>query len=289
MSSDIKVSDESSQEKNLTEESIDESNSEQHVAGYAENSSSIIAPPPSLQLISPRSSPKRLKVFTMGKFVTSPKKMASSPQKSVTSLVTPRSSRAGQKQLLDRFCSKLRNDGMEVLKLNSEKVWQTRFLTVSKEVITLTDESNDESEKGYCPKGLLWVKKFPSNKEQSASVIEKTGKGGMLFSQIISVEELAGRQIAMSKKQHQGKFKDSVIVVLKGTEESGSKMVYLRCSTRQEALVLCAGCNMIAKMLRAAKNQTLTVQSINKDDPTNNEVVECMKVETEGDNDLWEV
>jgi hypothetical protein len=41
----------------------------------------------------------------------------------------------------------------------------------------------------------------------------------MLFSQIISVEELAGRQIAMSKKQHQGKFKDSVIVVLKGTEE----------------------------------------------------------------------
>lgn len=83
----------------------------------------------------------------------------------------------------------------------------------------MTDESNDESEKGYCPKGLLWVKKFPSNKEQSASVIEKTGKGGMLFSQIISVEELAGRQIAMSKKQHQGKFKDSVIVVLKGTEE----------------------------------------------------------------------
>jgi hypothetical protein len=42
-------------------------------------------------------------------------------------------------------------------------------------------------------------------------------------------------------------------------------------------------------MLRAAKNQTLTVQSINKDDPTNNEVVQCMKVETEGDNDLWEV
>jgi hypothetical protein len=45
----------------------------------------------------------------------------------------------------------------------------------------LTDESNDESEKGYCPKGLLWVKKLPSNKEQSASVIEKQEKAACYF------------------------------------------------------------------------------------------------------------
>ena len=206
-----------------------------------------------------------------------------SPARSVSSIVSPRSSMAGQRQLLERFCSKLRNDGMEALKLNSEKIWQVRYLTVSKEVSWLKTENDDDAgDRGHCPKGLLWIKKITSSREQSVNNIDRHGKGGILFSHILSVEELTGKNIPMSKKQLQGKFIDSVVVVLKGTEEAGSKTVYFRCRTRQEALVLCAGCSMIVKMLMKDSQPAAikAVTPVSADKP---------KHEIGPNDDLWEV
>lgn len=301
-SNDKQENEESSQEKSLPEEGfLDENHVEKNVAdetGAEDSSSMVVLPLPSLPS---KASPKRITKFTIGKVSTTFKFPPSSPAKSTSSLVSNRSSMAGQKQLLDRFCWKLLHDGMEVLKLNSDKIWQTRYLTVSKEVTRLANESDDAAggESSNFPKALLWVKKFPSSKDQSVNGIEKNGKGGILFSHVARVEELTGRHIPVSKKQLQGKFKDSVIVMLKSNEEGGSKTVYFRCGTRQEALVLCAGCNMISKMMHANKQPLLPVNSNKMISPANStsidnnkskiQVFESKKVEVEGDNDLWEV
>ncbi len=186
--------------------------------------------------------------------------------------------------------------------MNSDKIWQTRYLTVSQEVTCLSNEVVDgarETESNNLPKALLWVKKLTASKDHSVNAIEKNGKGGILFSHVACVEELTGRHIPVSKKQIHGKFKDSVTVVLKSTDQGGSKIVYFRCGTRQEALVLCAGCNMITKMLHANKQPLLPLNS-NKlppsitsapiEDPKSKaKVLESKNVEIEGDNDLWEV
>jgi hypothetical protein len=264
-----------------------------------ESSSKAVIPSP---LTQSNASPKRMTFLSIGKPTTVCKVTPSSSAKSASSLVSARSSRAGQKQLLDRFCWKLLHDGMEVLKLNSDKMWQTRYLTVSQEVTWLSNEVADgtsEVESSNFPKALLWVKKFTAGKDQSVNGIEKNGKGGILFSHVACVEELTGRHIPVSKKQLLGKFKDSVTVVLKSTDEGGSKIVYFRCGTRQEALVLCAGCNMISRLLHANKQPLLPLNN-NKlppsitstsveDSKSKAYTFESRNVEIEGDNDLWEV
>jgi hypothetical protein len=86
--------------------------------------------------------------------------------------------------LLERFCSRLRNDGMEVLNLNRDGKWQPRFLTVSSEVAFLATGAEDGPDDcAPCPKGLLWVKKcLAKSKDRSVINIDRHGKGCSFFS-----------------------------------------------------------------------------------------------------------
>jgi hypothetical protein len=287
-----------SPEKKSPDKFSDENDVKKDDSSGEESSSKAVLP---LPLTKSNASP-RMTFLSIGKPTTACTVTPSFSTKSASSLVSARSSRAGQKQLLDRFCWKLLHDGMEVLKLNSDKIWQTRYLTVSQEVTWLSNEvagGAKEAESSNFPKALLWVKKLTASKDQSVNGIEKNGKGGILFSHVACVEELTGRHIPVSKKQLHGKFKDSVTVVLKSTDEGGSKIVYFRCGTRQEALVLCAGCNMISKLLHANKQPLLPLNNKKlppsitstsvEDSRSKADTFESRNVEIEGDNDLWEV
>jgi hypothetical protein len=161
-----------------------------------------------------------------------------------------------QRQTLEKFCIQLKNQGMDVLKMNRDKKWQDRVLTVSKEVAHLSQGKNStfSGDRGHCPQGLLWAKKFNTKtREHSVSDIDKTGKGGMLLSNLQGASLGNVADYPLSKKQLQGEFKDSVVVVLHTAEDGypgNLRDVVLRCKSMDDATFICSGCKAIADTLQ---------------------------------------
>ena len=138
------------------------------------------------------------------------------------------------RKMLDRLSTK----GIEVLKLNRERNWQPRFLTVTKEVMWFR-KSNDLR---YCgidsyPRGLLWVKKFDQDKQCSLSSITKNGQGGLLFSAIQYIS-LTKDNHPLSRKQKKGKFKDSVTLILHSSSNDKTREILFRCMNKDDAFAL---------------------------------------------------
>jgi len=159
-----------------------------------------------------------------------------------------------QRQTLEKFCIRLKNQGMGVMKMNHNKKWQDRVLTVSKEVNYLSqDKDSIFSDLLPCPQGLLWAKKFNTKtREHSVSDIDKTGKGGMLLQSLQGASLGNVADYPLARKQLQGEFKDSVVVVLHAAESGypgNLRDIVLRCKSMEEATFLCSGCKAIAEIL----------------------------------------
>lgn len=159
-----------------------------------------------------------------------------------------------QRRILEKFSSTLKKKGMEVLKLNRDKKWQARFLTVSKEVTWLNAEESSKrsGNRGQVPLGMLWLKRFSAGKEYSIDAIDNQGRGGQLFSQLkkVSASGRAAPEYPLSRK-HLQKFKDSVLVNVECRSHEGRpKVLTFRCKTTEEAHFLCTGLRVVLDVLK---------------------------------------
>ena len=144
----------------------------------------------------------------------------------------------GQFDAMSKILDRLSTEGIEVLKLNRERNWQPRFLTVTKEVMWFR-KTNDVR---FCgvdsyPRGLLWVKKFDQEKPHSISSINKNGQGGLLFSALDHIS-LMKDDHPLSRKQKKGKFKDSVTLVLHSCSGETKREILFRCVNKDDAFAL---------------------------------------------------
>jgi hypothetical protein len=144
----------------------------------------------------------------------------------------------GRFEEMSKILERLSNEGIEVLKLNREKNWQPRFLTITKEVMWFR-KTNDLRFRGIdsCPRGLLWVKRFDQDKEHSISSINKNGQGGVLFSAIQYISLMKDKH-SLSRKQKKGKFKDSVTLVLHACSNESKREIMFRCMNKDDAFAL---------------------------------------------------
>jgi hypothetical protein len=169
-----------------------------------------------------------------------------------------------RRHTIDSFCTKLRTQGIEVLKLNRDNKWQLRYLTVSKEVTWLhsSQRVSGSKDRGHCPQGIIWLKKFSATKESSIATIDKQGKGGTLLSQLVSAFESddTGADYTLTKRQQEGAFKKRTLVVLQSKLGGKTRSVSIYCKTREDAQFLCSGCTSIIEVLKldaAAKNRAV--------------------------------
>ena len=219
----------------------------------------------------------------------------SSGNSNPASIVRQHRSIAYQKHVLEKFCVRIKHMAVEVLKLNRDKKWQTRYLTVSKEGTWL--KNNAKSDACFCPLGLLWVKKFNKSREHSVLTIDKQGRGGMLLANLIEIstgEYTTDISNSVLTKNQMKKFYDSCIVTLKGQ----SSFVTLRCE-RNDADAIMIGCNAIIDVLRGSNSSSgassagsvmrpQSSQSINSRPSGARSVVSHALSKTYVANDLWE-
>lgn len=155
-----------------------------------------------------------------------------------------------QRQMLDKFCTQIKISPLEVLKLNRENKWQTRFLTTSKEGSWLKNGNGiEQGEAAFCPLGILWVKKLSRTHDYSISSIDNQGKGGGLFANLarFSIRDEILREHPLSRKQSE-KFRDCIAVSLYFDGDQDS-FVTFACS-RSSAEVITTGCSAVIDILR---------------------------------------
>jgi hypothetical protein len=154
-------------------------------------------------------------------------------------------------QLICLFYRKIKNSPYEVLKLNRENKWQTRFLTVSKEGTWLKsgkDISNGDA--CFCPLALLWVKKLTRSNDHSVTTIDQQGRGGVIFAHLVKakVENELATRFPLTKKQAD-KFRDSLVVRIYSDSGDKTSGITFRCTLgTAESIVM--GCSAIADVLR---------------------------------------
>ncbi len=174
-----------------------------------------------------------------------------------TALSVPPPSEVAEKmrKILDRLSTK----GIEVLKLNRERNWQPRFLTVTKEVMWFR-KTNDLRYYGIdsYPRGLLWVKKFDQDKQCSLSSITKNGQGGLMFSAIQYIS-LTKDNHPLSRKQKTGKFKDSVTLILHSCSNDKTRDILFRCMDKDDAFALSSSFQAILDRLNDENRKNLQI------------------------------
>ena len=93
-----------------------------------------------------------------------------------------------QEDVLQKFSTMLRNDKVEVLKLNRHGKWQLRYIAVSREVSWLQNSKTPSTPRSsQCPQALLWYKGH-NTKNNGLAGLRNDGRGGFLFSQLQKVE-----------------------------------------------------------------------------------------------------
>jgi hypothetical protein len=165
-----------------------------------------------------------------------------------------------QRSLMDKFSKQLTAVGVEVLKLNTRKQWQTRYFTVSKEQIALSahEAISKTGELAHCPKALLWLKKFnPKNDGYGITNIDKDGHGGMLLVDLVDIQVHDAKgdpnEIPIPKKQVD-KFKNSVLVTLQYKMNGKLRSIEFRCKDNDEAQFLCTCMRVIRDLLRRERS-----------------------------------
>ncbi len=148
--------------------------------------------------------------------------------------------------MMERF----QKEGISVLKLNRQNQWQSRILTVTKDVNVFL-ETNDARFKGIdsCPKGLLWMKKFNDSERSASSIIGKKAKGGLFFSTIESISVTKGKH-SLSKKQQKGEFKDSFTLVLHANDNGTRKDINFRVAKKDDLILLSSGLQAVIDRMK---------------------------------------
>lgn len=161
---------------------------------------------------------------------------------------------AAQAERTRQIFDRLKHSAIEVLKLNREKNWQLRFLTVTDEVLAF--EKSAVGGIDSCPMGLLWVKKFDHGKQHTLASLGKNGKGGMLFNWIEHMSVTKDNH-PLNRKQKKGKFKNSITLALYLDADGYKREVLFRCANREDAFALSTGFQL---MLDCMKKDGLTDQ-----------------------------
>jgi hypothetical protein len=164
-----------------------------------------------------------------------------------------------QRRILEKFSSTMKRHGMEVLKLNRDKKWQTRFLTVSKEVLWVKpgDVNGHYGDRAQCPLGILWMKRFNAAKDYSVSAVGRQGRGGVLCDQLVKVSATGCSNVGHSlNKKQQNTFKFAVAVNLTYSACGVSKSVFLLCKSTDAAHFLCTGLRVLMDALQRENNSS---------------------------------
>lgn len=154
--------------------------------------------------------------------------------------------------VLERFISTLKNEGIEVLKLGRRNGWQIRFLTVSREVSwpNRDQSSTDSTHCPQCPRALLWLKQF-SSENYSIDAIKGKGRGGVLFTQLLSVD-FPRTDLFLKKtlpRKFQPNFPPSGGVVLTYVYEGGTRELLLCFRNNVDAQSFCTSMKIIKKVV----------------------------------------
>jgi hypothetical protein len=149
---------------------------------------------------------------------------------------------AGQIEALENFSKLCRTEGIEVMKMNRRGKWQTRFLTVSSEMLNL-ERSGSLSK---YPKALLWVKRFNSQHTYSLDAISSEGRGGVEF---VDIESTIVETSENQASKLGGKFKNSFQLNLHYTCGESSRTVALRFKTKEDADYFAASIETIVDVL----------------------------------------
>jgi hypothetical protein len=165
-----------------------------------------------------------------------------------------------QRSLMEKFSKQLTAVGVEVLKLNRRKQWQTRYFTVSKEQIALSahEAISKTGELAHCPKALLWLKKFnPKNGGYGITNIDKDGHGGMLLVDLVEIHVSDAKSDTLENplpKKLMEKFKESVLVTLQYKMNGLLRSIEFRCKDNDEAQFLCTCMRVIRDLLRRERS-----------------------------------
>ncbi|KAG7353527.1 hypothetical protein IV203_002882 [Nitzschia inconspicua] len=165
-----------------------------------------------------------------------------------------------QRSLMEKFSKQLTAVGVEVLKLNRRKQWQTRYFTVSKEQIALSahEAISQTGELAHCPKALLWLKKFnPKNGGYGITNIDKDGHGGMLLVDLVEIQVSDAKSESLENplpKKLMEKFKESVLVTLRYKMNGMMRSIEFRSKDNDEAQFLCTCMRVIRDLLRRERS-----------------------------------
>jgi hypothetical protein len=165
-----------------------------------------------------------------------------------------------ERRILEKFSSRLSSSGLEVLKQNRDRKWQARFVTVSKEVTWLNPEesSHHSGDRFPCPRGLLWLKKFTGkSKDVSLTNIDKHGRGGLAFSQLVSATVSDAKSFGSTlTRRQQFMFGGTAVVCLEYTCRGSTKSVLLCCKSDEDSEFLVTGLTMICSLLKRREEMT---------------------------------
>jgi hypothetical protein len=165
-----------------------------------------------------------------------------------------------QRSLMEKFSKQLTAVGVQVLKLNTRKQWQTRYFTVSTEQIALSahEAISKTGEIAQCPKALLWLKKFsPKSGEYGIVNIDKNGHGGMLLVDLVDIQVSERKDDMLENpipKKLLDRFENSVLVTLKYKMAGILRSIEFRCSDNDEAQFLCTCMRVIRELLRRERS-----------------------------------
>lgn len=151
-----------------------------------------------------------------------------------------------QRLVLERFSTMLRNERVEVLKLNRHEKWQLRYLTVSKEVSWIRGDENP-SDVGQCPQALLWFK-TPHTKHGG---VGSQGRGGFKFTQLLRIDRDTREEPAVHiPKKLKAKFPDYVGVKITYAYEGGSRDLVFCLRDTAEARAFCTAMEIIREVVQ---------------------------------------
>lgn len=159
------------------------------------------------------------------------------PKPPVGEDTSPTESEMREQAALESFSSALRNSGVEVLKLNRWKKYQTRFLTVSRE---------GDEDAATLPRALLWQKHFDGSHCTVAASRVELDRGGVMFGQLkeVVLVESSATYPSIPRRMRQ-KFPEFIGVSIVCAHGSTSKSHLLCFRTSSDADSFCTAMRII--------------------------------------------
>lgn len=164
-----------------------------------------------------------------------------------------------QQDVLQKFSTMLRNDKVEVLKLNRHGKWQLRYLTVSREVAWLRPSGASSTPKSsQCPQALLWYK-AQHTKNAGLGGLKNDGRGGFLFAQLHSIERdpNVNPPSAIPKKL-KPKYTSYAGVKIRYHCEEGERDLVFCFQDPSDAKAFCTAVDIIHQVVLRSGNNTKT-------------------------------